>query len=159
VNAETFILRKTIAGSVERSRQIARVVEELEGLPHNATWRVSIEQVKSSRSTEANAYYWCVVVAAISERTGYERLELHEYLCGLYWGWKDTRVPKTPRNTLGIDSKPIRTTTTNEHGKRAVLGKMAFWEFVEFARRFAAEKLGLVVPDPDPAYRETQRVA
>jgi hypothetical protein len=159
VNAESFILRKTIADSVERSRQIARVVEELEGLPHNATWRVSIEQVKSSRSTEANAYYWGVVVSAISERTGYEPEEVHEYICGSHWGWKDKRVPKTPRNPLGVESVPLRTTTTNEHGKRAVLGKMAFWEFVEFARRFAAEKLGLVVPDPDPAYRETQRVA
>lgn len=131
-----------------RIRDIARVVEALEGLPLDHAWRVRIEEAKSQRRLRANAYYWGVVVEAISQHTGYEMEEVHEYLCGLRWGWVDKAAPKTPRNPSGVSSRPVRTTTMNEDGQRSVLSIMQFYDFVEFSRRFAEDKCGIVTPDP-----------
>jgi hypothetical protein len=144
-----FILQKVIPGDVRRSRDIGRVVEELESLPHECAWRIEIAELKSQRSVRANAYYWGVVVEMISNVTGYEPEEVHEYLCGTRFGWRDKRVPKTPRNPSGLESVPVRTTTTNASGRRSVLKVLEFMEFTEFARRLAATKLNLVIPDPE----------
>lgn len=147
-----FVLPRVKLDPIERSRAIGRVVESLEELPHDKTWRVEVEQQKSKRSDDQNAYYWGVVVETISQTAGYEAAEVHEFLCGTRWGWKDKRVPKTPRNPEGVESVPMRTTTTKD-GKRAVLSVMEFADFIEFARRFAADKLSLYIPAPDPAYK------
>lgn len=157
----SFILKRTPKGDIARSRDIGRVVHELEALDESKAWRVTIEEEKSKRSLQANAYYWGVVVEAIYKQTGYEPEEIHEYLCGARWGWKDKRVPKTPRNTTGVESVPVRTTTTDADGKRSVLKTSEFQEFVEFARRWAAKKLNIYVPDPDPDpnYREHEEAA
>jgi hypothetical protein len=107
----------------------------------------------------ANAYYWGVVVEMISNVTGYEPEEVHEYLCGTRFGWRDKRVPKTPRNPSGLESVPVRTTTTNASGRRSVLKVVEFMEFTEFARRLAATKLNLVIPDPDPDLAQQEEAA
>lgn len=143
-----FILQKP-KDDIERSRAIGRVVEALEDLPHGQTWRVEIEEHRRPRSHPQNAYYWGVVVKTISDSTGYESEEVHEYMCGQVFGWKDRRVPKTPRNPQGFESVPVRTTTTDANGRRAVLGTVEFGEFIEAVRRFAATKMQLNIPDPD----------
>lgn len=151
------ILKRVAPGGVTRSRDIGLIVQELEGLPEDRTWRIRIEEVKSKRRAKANNYYWGVVVEMMSDLTGYEGEEIHEYLCGARWGWKDKRVPKTPRNPEGLESVPVRTTTTDEHGKRSVLRIMQFHAFVEFARRFALLKLNLVTPEPDLDYKRNRK--
>jgi hypothetical protein len=143
-----FILQKP-KDDVERSRAIGRVVEALEELPHGQVWRVSIEEHRRARSHPQNAYYWGVVIKAISDATGFESEECHEYMCGTVFGWKDKRVPKTPRNPQGFESVPVRTTTTDADGRRSVLGAIQFSEFVEAVRRFAAMKMQVNIPDPD----------
>ena len=153
VSGQAYILKPVAPGDITRSRDIGRVVHELEFLAEDKAWRITIEEAKSKRSLKANAYYWGVVVEMMSEVTGYEGEEIHEYLCGARWGWKDKRVPKTPRNPEGLESVPVRTTTTDENGRRSVLRIMQFYEFVEFARRFAAVKLHLNIPDPDREYK------
>lgn len=143
----SFILPK---GSRERALPLAHTV--LAGLDEGAAWRVTIEQVKNARSANQNAYLWAVPIRMISDQTGYETEEVHEYLCGQHWGWKDKRVPKTPRNPQGVESVPVRTTTRDEQGKRSVLTTTQFSDYVDFIQRFAAKKLGMLVPDPDPSY-------
>lgn len=135
-----------------RKRALPLAVSVLEGLDELVAWKVTAEPIRNVRSASQNAYLWAVPNKMISEATGYEIEEVHEYLCGQHWGWKDKKVPKTPRNPSGIESVPIRTTTRNEQGKRCVLTTTQFVDFVDFVQRFAAKKLGLVVPDPDPAY-------
>jgi len=136
----------------DRKRALPRAVALLESLDEETAWKVTIEPAKRERSESQNAYLWAVPNKMISEVTGYEAEEVHEYLCGQYWGWKDKRVPKTPRNPEGVESVPVRTTTRNEQGKRDVLKAKAFSDYVDFVQRFAAKKLNLVIPDPDPAY-------
>lgn len=141
----------------DRKRALPLATEVLAGLDELVAWNVTIEPVKHERSASQNAYLWAVPNKMISDATGYEVEEVHEYLCGQHFGWKDKRVPKTPRNPSGVESVPIRTTTTDERGKRNVLTTTQFSDYVDFVQRFAAKKLGLVIPDPDPAY--LQRVA
>lgn len=133
-----------------RSLQLAQTV--LQSLDELVAWKVLAEPVKYERSLAQNAYLWAVPNKMISQATGYEAEEVHEYLCGQHWGWKDKRVPKTPRNRSGIESVPMRTTTRNEGGKRSVLTTTEFADYVAFVQRFAAQKLGLAIPDPDPHF-------
>jgi len=104
---------------------------------------------KSTRTLSQNAYLFGVCYPMMSERSGYEISELHEYCLGEFYGWVDKRVPKKPSNPNGKESIPRRTTTTNEKGKRQVISTKEFCDYVDFVQRFAAEKLMLVIPDPD----------
>lgn len=149
---KALILQRCLNGNIRRSRDIGRVVQELEALPEGKAWRVKVEEHKAERSDPQNNYYHGVVLEKIAEAWGVETEEAHEWLCGTRWGWKDKKVPRTPRNPDGLESTPRRTTTRGYDGKRSVLNKVQFEEFVEFARRFAATKLNLFIPDPDPNY-------
>jgi len=59
-------------------------------------------------------------------------------MLGRHFGWVDVKVPKTPRNPSGVESRPFRTTTTDEHGKRSLLDKAEFSAFVDTVHRVAA---------------------
>jgi hypothetical protein len=145
----TFVLPK---GKRERALKLA--AQALGSLDEKVAWQVVIEPVTSERSLAQNSYLWACPIKMISEASGYEPEEVHEYLCGLRWGWKDKKVPKTPRNPEGLESVPIRTTTRNAEGKRSVLTPNEFSEYVAFIQRFAAQKLSIVIPDPDPFHLE-----
>lgn len=150
----SFILPKGL-----RTRALELATSVLGRLDLEVAWKITAEPVKSTRSQSQNAYLWAVPYKLISEATGYETEEVHEYMLGRFFGWKDKRVPKTPRNPDGVESVPMRTTTTDEHGKRSVLSVEVFADYVAFIQRFGAVKLGLVIPDPDPMWREQQERA
>jgi len=142
-----------------RARALELAAKALAALDVEQAWHVTMEPVRHTRSLSQNAYLWAVPYKLISEATGYEVEEVHEYLLGRHFGWKDKRVPKTPRNPQGVESVPMRTTTTDEHGKRSVLSAEEFSAYVDFIQRFAATKLSLVIPDPDPHFREHEEKA
>lgn len=149
----SIILKRVRSGDIARSHDIGRVVRALEELPEDRTWKVAVEEHKAERSDNQNNYYHGVVLEAIYKNWGVDKDDAHEWLCGARWGWKDKKVPRTPRNPDGVESVPCRTTTTGYDSRRSVLKKMEFEEFVEFARRFAAKKLGIFIPDPDTNYK------
>jgi hypothetical protein len=140
-----------LPGGKGRKAAIQLVMDTVLKLDATVFWKVEISESKRTRSDAQNAYLWAVANKMISDATGYEPEEVHEYLCGQHFGWKDKRVPKTPRNPDGVESVPRRTTTRNEQGKRDVLKTKEFSDYVDFVQRFAAKKLGLFIPDPDPA--------
>ena len=118
-------------------------------LPLDGTFKVTYEEVESTRKLNQNAALWAVAYPPIMESIGLrgekEREEIHEYFCGEYWGWQHI-------NILGkMKARPIRTTTTNEEGKREVISKSAMYDFYSFIQQRAAEN-GIFVPDPDPMY-------
>lgn len=121
-------------------------------------YRVTVEVAKVPRSNQQNRYLWGVAYKLIADAVGYEVEEVHEYLCGYMWGWTEKRVPKKPSNPTGIESVPIRTTTTDENGKRSVLSKMEFADYVAFVQRFGA-KHGVLIPDPDLNHAEHEEAA
>lgn len=154
ISRSKFVLPKHRSERVLEHAQMA-----LSRLDSEQAWMITAEPVRNQRSNSQNAYLWAVPYKLISEATGYEVEEVHEYFLGRFFGWKDKKVPKTPRNPSGVESVPVRTTTTDEHGKRSVLSVDAFSEYVAFIQRFGAMKLGLVIPDPDPMFREHQEQA
>lgn len=143
---------------LDRAVQIARIARFLADLPMGKGWKIEVTEARSERSAAQCRYLNGVAYKLIGEATGYERDDISEYLCGLHWGWHDKRVPKTPRNPEGVESVPIRTTTTDENGKRSVLNKQDFADYVAFVQRFAAKKLNLCIPDPDPDYADHREV-
>ncbi len=140
---------------VRRDGQIERIAKFLAGLSPGKAWRIEITEARNERSVQQCRYLNGVAYKLIGEATGYERDEISEFLCGAFWGWKEKRVPKKPSCPSGIESVPVRTTTTDESGKRAVLSTMEFCDYVAFVQRFAAQR-GIHIPDPD---EEEQREA
>lgn len=133
---------------IDRAHLVSKIAVALYALPADQAYRVELHEHKSTRSNQQNAYLNGICYKLIGDSIGYERDEVSEFLCGTYFGWKDKRVPKKPSNPLGIESVPIRTTTTDEHGARSVLNKLEMGEYIAFVQRFAASK-GIHIPDPD----------
>lgn len=100
---------------------------------------VSSKPWKKTRSNEQNALLFGVVYPPIAEAMGYTVEDIHEYMLGRHFGWVDAKVPKTPRNPEGLESRPFRTTTRDETGKRNVLSTKDFSKFLDTVERVAAQ--------------------
>lgn len=123
----------------ERARWLAFVAEQ--PLP----LEVTAKRWHKSRSNEQNHLLFGVLYPPISEAMGYTVDDIHEYMLGRHFGWKDVRVPRTPRNPEGLASMPIRTTTRDETGRRSVLTTVEFSAFLDTVDRVAAQA-GVYVP-------------
>lgn len=91
---------------------------------------ITVRQFRQKRSSQANRYYFGVVIPLLSEATGYERDEMHELLAMRFLRIEDDPVTGSPRRRRTPD------TDTKE-----------FAEYVDRCIRFAAE-LGVYVPAP-----------
>ncbi len=105
-------------------------------LAYAATFRgqrveLLLRKRKVQRSTQANRYYWGVVVAMIAEYLGYTPEEAHEAIAWHLLQRHDERGAKLPRR------RSTASLTTEE-----------FQEYLEQVRTFAATELGLAIPDP-----------
>jgi len=129
----------TLRTEGERNRWLAFVMAQ--ALPLD----VECKPHKCTRSSEQNRLLFGFVYPPIAEAMGYEVADVHEYMLGIHFGWVDVKVPKTPRNPEGIESRPFRTTTKDENGKRNVLRKAEFSKFLETVERIAA-KAGVFIP-------------
>ena len=128
-----------LATEAERTRWVAFV--QSQPLP----LEVSSKPWKKTRSNEQNALLFGVVYPPIAEAMGYTVEDIHEYMLGRHFGWVDAKVPKTPRNPEGLESRPFRTTTRDETGKRNVLSTKDFSKFLDTVERVAAQA-GVFVP-------------
>ena len=128
-----------LATESDRTRWLAFV--QAQALPLEA----SCSPWKQTRSSEQNALLFGVMYPPIAEAMGYTAEDVHEYMLGVHFGWVDAKVPKTPRNPEGIESRPFRTTTRDENGKRNVLKKDEFAKFLGTVERIAA-KAGVFIP-------------
>lgn len=115
---------------------VDRYCEFLRG--QNLPIEVESKPHKPTRSSEANRYLRAVE-NDMAEHTGFTMDEVHTWLLGSYFGWKDRKVPRTPTNPQGVASFPVRTTTTNEEGKRSVLDKKEFAKFAQHVEKVAAQ--------------------
>lgn len=146
VIAQTILLYKDRANA-------ERACAFLQSLPLDKPFKVTVEEYRPRRSDAQNAYLNGVCYKLIGDAIGYERDEISEFLCGTFFGWKDRPVPKKPSNPAGIESVPIRTTTTDSDGKRSVLNKQQMSDYIAFVQRFAASK-SVFIPDPDERLAE-----
>ncbi len=115
--------------------------------------KVTVEVDHPTRSSLQNKALWGCAYKALEEQTGNDPEDLHVFWCGEWFGWETYEVMGSPRK------RPVRTTTTNEHGERDVIDKMVMAEFYDFIQKRSAVA-GFDVPDPDPLwFDKPQRTA
>ena len=103
---------------------------------------ITISPKRAARSLQQNRWYWGVIVELLSDHTGYTPDEIHEVL-------KAKFIPK--RLALADGNGEIRDELVIG-GSSAKLNKIEFGEFCESVRRWAAEDLGVVIPDPETGH-------
>lgn len=118
---------------------------------------VTVDEVKQERTGKQRAALFGVAYAALMEQMGLrgarEKDDLHEFLLGEYYGWREKPGLGTTRRF------PVRTTTTDEAGNRDVISTRQQLAFYAWIQQRAAE-YGYDVPDPDPEYfRKAEREA
>lgn len=141
-------MKPAILPPTNRDAMIAGIAKMLAVVFPGKPVRVKWEIARPDRTPQENRYWWGVPIAMLSDATGYEKEELHEFFCGSYWGWKTTKCPKTPCNPEGQKSEPIRTTTTDADGNDDLCSEDDFLALWAMAQRRGAF-LGIAIPDPD----------
>lgn len=134
--------------SPHRTRILDNLCTFLRGLDGKKVWEVEVEPYQKPRTNQQCRYLNGVAYKLLSEATGYERDDISEYLCGRFFGWKEKLKPGKVKVQV-----PLRTTTTDENGKRDVLSKQAFADYVEFVQRFGAQH-GVMIPNPDQEFED-----
>ena len=137
----------------DRDETIARVAEVLRFFQLGKPVNVKMTIARPERTVPQLRYLWGVPYKLLAEAFGFEPEEIHEYLCGNFWGWKPKKLPGGRSHEV-----PIRTTTEDEDGNRDVIDGKAFWDYVEWIQRVGARQ-GIVIPDPDKNYRIARRAA
>jgi hypothetical protein len=94
---------------------------------------IVVDEEKPSRSSNQNKYYWSVIIGTLSSELGYTTDEMHEVL-------KEKFLPKREIDLLGDKIKI---------GSSAKLKTDEFEKYLEDIRRFAAEKLNIIIPLPN----------
>src|SRR5688572_10820531 len=122
----------TLPRLLRRDGQIAKIGRFLALLKQDKAWRITVEEAKSTRSIQQCRFLNGVLYKALIDKTGYERDDISDYCCSLYWGEREKRVPRSTNYPKGIKMVPCRTTTTDENGKRDVLKWDAFSDYVAF---------------------------
>lgn len=90
---------------------------------------IVVRLVRKTRSNPQNRFLWGCVYHLISESTGYTREEVHDAMRLLFLK-DETRVIPTLKSTTSLTTVEMNT----------------YWEQIQ---QFAAEKLSLVIPDPN----------
>ena len=139
----TFILRR----NTDRNPTIAKVAAFLEALGDRCDWGVTVGPYKRDRTGEQNRYLYGVAYAIFGDHFGWDKEDTADHFCGEYFGWIEKPCPKNPDHPNGVKRAPLRTTTTDEYGKRDVLDTEKFSKFIAFVQRFGAQH-GVCIPDP-----------
>lgn len=129
----------------DRDHAIARVATFLRSCLPGKKLTVIVEQAKRERTDAQGKALWGHAYRVLREFTGSELDEIHTVMCGEFFSWTEYEVMGYRRK------KPRRTTTTDEHGKRDVIGIVEFCEFYAMVERKASE-IGCFIPSPDPEW-------
>jgi hypothetical protein len=137
--SDGFILKK----DTDREQMIARITSFLDLLPQDKAWEVLVRPFRKTRSSLQNRALWGIAYKLLSEHTGHEPEELHEYFLGEFGGWE----------TVDFFGQKRRRPKIRSHNMKTI----QFSDFYAFIQRRAAETVGVFIPDPDPSYKHLQR--
>lgn len=99
---------------------------------------VTIERAHATRSDAQNRYLWAVVIDLIADHTGFTPDETHECL----------KAKFLPKKLAFADGNGVVVDEYVIGGSTRKLNKVEFGEYIEAIRTWAAEYLGVVIPDP-----------
>ena len=92
---------------------------------------IVVRKQKAKRSENQSRYYWGVVIELLSKELGYDQDEMHEIL----------KYKFLQSNAMGLPY--VKSTTKLSTGE--------FEEYLSKIKRWAAEFLHIVIPDPNEA--------
>lgn len=126
-------------------RSFTALMGFLSALPTDKEFQVTIGAVKKERTLQQNKALFGCAYAHLRKATGNDKEDLHEYFCGEYFGWEESKVMGKKK------LKPKRTTTTGYDGERDVISTADLQDFYAFIQQRSAEHC-YYVPDPDPRW-------
>lgn len=142
----TFVLN-----TESKDRNLDRLIRFVHAWDFRYPLEVVCERFVMGRTMQQNKALFGHAYKILRGETGHTVDELHDFFCRRFFG--EVEVEMFGR----IVSKPARTTTTDEHGRRNVLKWDRFKEFVDEVQQFAATELNVIIPDPDPEWRKHQQ--
>jgi hypothetical protein len=136
-----------LTGRIERGKLKVRGWRPLD-LPDGEV-TITVERKRATRSRIQNAWYWGQILRLLSDHTGYTVDELHDYCKQRF---NPTRVLIHDQDGAIVDESRIGRSTTK-------LNRVTFGEYCEAIRQWAAQDLQVVIPDPDPNWRQQSEAA
>lgn len=128
-------MKKSLLAKIENGKIVfenpcdfIETIKKLEG----EKIKIFIEKYKKQRSNNQNKYYWSVVIALLSEKTGHSTEETHDAL----------RI-KFLKKTENENFPTIISTSS--------LSALEFENFISKVRNFALLEFGLTIPLPNEA--------
>jgi hypothetical protein len=110
-------------------RKLFSVLKNLKG-----SFALSLKKNKPTRSLAQSRYYWGVVLAYLSEETGFTKDEAHQLMQRMFLKYaKDV--------SDGTSEMFVRSTTS--------LNTVEMNEYIEQIRIFAVSELGCYIPEPN----------
>jgi hypothetical protein len=98
------------------------------------SFAISLKKNKPTRSHAQSRYYWGVVLAYLSEETGFTKDEAHQLMQRMFLKYVKDVPDKKPQQF-------VRSTTS--------LTTVEMNEYIEQIRTFAITELGIYIPDPN----------
>ena len=139
--------------TIEKGGSLVRLFAFLSALVLRQGFQMVVTDIKKQRTSLQNRALFGVAYKTLHQATGNDPEDLHCYFCGEFFGWHEYDVMGQRRK------RPLRTTTTNEHGERDVISTVQLSELYAFIQQRSAETVGVFVPDPDPIWWTQKQVA
>ena len=123
---------------IQNRRQFDALVSQLDD-----RWQleITVKRLRATRSAESNRFYWGVVLAAISDYTGYTPEELHDVLKAKFL---PKHVAFADRNGEVVEEYVLGGSTRGLNTKE-------FSAYIERIRMWAAADLQVYIPDANEA--------
>ena len=108
----------------------------IDTLDYNRDWRIKVVQWREKRSNAQLAYFYAGIVHPVCEITGNDQQDIHDFICGEYWGWESRKI-------MGqVKKKPIRTLTSPEPATVEEMVNLCEWAVMRFSHE------GIVLEPP-----------
>lgn len=100
---------------------------------------IAITLLRATRSVQQNRWYWGVCIHLLSEYTGYSPEEMHEFL----------KAKFLPKHLAVMNGNGVVVDHYVIGGSTRALNTVEFKEYTEAIQQWAAEDVGVVIPDPN----------
>lgn len=132
-------VERILPKGTKRREAEAAIIRLFLDLSPESNWRITVEELRTRRSTAQNSFLWGVVYPTLLEQggealRGWQATDLHEFFLGEMWGWE--RLDGFGRTRM----RPLR--------RSSAMTKMEFSDYIGFIEQRALD-MGIVIPEPD----------
>lgn len=121
---------------IEERRRFDEAVSRLDD---RWDYEIAVRRLYANRSQQANRFYWGVVVAVLSEYTGFTPDEMHDWL----------KMKFIPKKLAVCDGNGEVQGEFVMGGSTRKMNTAQFTDYIETIRAWAASELDVQIPDPN----------